>query len=213
MENLEKFKKEISQTGIENGVKIVLHDDETVPYAIGGCPVSGYFVDYGNPTLAVALKNKSWVMTLCHESCHMDQWIEKSPFWTNSFIDGREAVEYIDEFCNGENFSEEKLNDFIKKARGVEWDCEKRSIQKAIKYGLDINVEEEIQKANSYILFYTFVKETRKWNTVGKAPYNIKEVWSLMPKTFDMDYEVVPENIKEAYYKYCFETNEESCLS
>jgi hypothetical protein len=49
------------------------------------------------------------------------------------------------------------------------------------------------------------LKEVRKWNVSGKAPYQIKEVWSQMPKTFDMDYYTVPENLKELYLKYCFD--------
>jgi hypothetical protein len=49
------------------------------------------------------------------------------------------------------------------------------------------------------------LKEVRKWNVTGKAPYQIKEVWSQMPKTFDMDYYNVPENLKELYLKYCFD--------
>jgi hypothetical protein len=67
-----------------------------------------------------------------------------------------------------------------------------------------VNVEEEIQKANSYILFYTFIKEVRKWNTPGKAPYQVKEVWSKMPKTFNMDYFTVSSEISELYKKFCY---------
>lgn len=87
---------------------------------------------------------------------------------------------------------------------GVELDCEKRTIEKAKKYNLPVNIKEEIQKANSYILFYTFVKESRKWNTPGKAPYQIREVWSKMPDTFEIDYAQIPEDIRELYRKYCY---------
>lgn len=199
---------DIKKRAQDNGVQLHLIDSKTIPYAIGNFPVNGYFIDYGKPTLAVAINKpiQDWIMVLAHEGSHMEQWIEKSPYWTNSFIDGREAVEYIDEWCNGKDLPEEELNDICKIAREVEWDCEKRTIEKIKKYNLSppINIEEEIQKANSYILFYTFIKQTRKWNKLGQAPYQIKEIWSHMPTTFDMDYSVVPEKIAELYKQYCY---------
>ncbi len=203
---IDKLVEDTRNTGEKNGVKIVFEDTMTIPYAISGMPVSGYFIDYGNPTLAVAMgkPTEEWVMILAHESSHMDQWIEKSPYWTNSFINGREAVDYIDEWISGKDFSDEELDKITKASIGVELDCEKRTIEKAKQYKLPIDVKEETQKANSYILFYTLVKSTRKWNVAGKAPYQVKEVWSQMPTTFDMDYYVVPENLKELYLKYCF---------
>lgn len=203
---IQQLIEDIKEKAKENGVKIILEDSKTVPYAVGGFPVSGYFIDYGNPVLAVATGKplKDWIMVLAHEGSHMEQCIENSPFWANSFIDGREAVEFIDEWCGGKEFSKEQVDDICKRALEVELDCEKRTIQKAIKYNLPINIEEEIQKANSYILFYTFIKQVRKWNTTGKAPYMIKEVWSKMPKTFDMDYFSVSDDIAVLYKKYCY---------
>ena len=203
---IDKLVQDTKNTADEHGVKIIFENTLTVPYAVGGFPCSGYFVDYGNPTLAVAMGKPvdQWVMVLAHESSHMDQWIEKSSAWTNNFVNGKESVDYIDEWCNGKDISEEELNDLIKRSIGEEWDCERRTIEKAKEYNLPINIKEEAQKANSYILFYTMLKETRKWNKPGQAPYQIKEVWSQMPDTFDMDYSVVPDEIKELYLKYCF---------
>lgn len=197
---------DIKKTANDNNVKIIIDKGKTIPYYNTNVPVSGYFIDYGTPTLAVATGKpvEDWVMILVHESCHMDQYIERSPYWTTSFIDGKEAVEHIQEWCDGAELSESKLDYAIKKAREVELDCEKRTMEKAKSYGLSINIEEEIQKANSYILFYTLLKETRKWNKPGKPPYKIKEVWSALPNTFNMDYTVVPDDIKELYIKYCF---------
>lgn len=203
---IQKLVEDTKKKAIDNNVHIVLENNKTVPYAIGDFPVSGYFIDYGKPTLAVATGKplKEWVMVLAHEGSHMEQWIEKSPYWTNSFIDGREAVEFIDEWCGGKEMSDEELDNICKRAREVEWDCEKRTIEKAKKYNLPVDIKEEIQKANSYILFYTFIKETRKWNKPGQAPYQIKEVWSSMPDTFDMDYTTISDDIKELYLKHCF---------
>ena len=190
----------------EHGVKIIYADESTIPYPHTGYPVSGYFVDYGDPTLAVAKGKpyKEWVMILVHESSHMDQWIEKSKYWSNNFINGRESVEYIDDWISGKEYSDKDIGDFIKRSIDVELDCEKRTIDKLKKYNIDINIAEETQKANSYILFYNIVKEFRKWNEVGKAPYQIKEVWSKMSKEFDMNYSSVDSDIKNLYLKHCF---------
>lgn len=203
---IQKLINDTKKQAEDNGVQIILSQEKTVPYIVGDIQVSGYFVDYGNPRLAVAMGKplKDWVMILAHEGSHMDQWIEDSPYWTDNFINGRESVEYIDEWCAGKEFTEEEVDNFIKRSIGVELDCEKRTIEKAKKYNLPVNIKEEIQKANSYILFYTFVKESRKWNTPGKAPYQIREVWSKMPDTFEIDYAQIPEDIRELYRKYCY---------
>ena len=190
----------------KHGVKFVTTDTDHVQYPVGNVPVSGYFVDYGKPELGVAIGRpvEVWSATLAHESSHMDQWLEKSKYWTGNYIDGKEAVDYLDEWISGTEYTTEEIDTYVKAAIGVEWDCERRTVQKIKEYNLPLDPIEETQKANSYILFYTLLKETRKWNKPGKAPYLIKEVWSHMPKTFDMDYSVVPENLKELYLKYCF---------
>jgi hypothetical protein len=198
---------DITKKANENGVKLLLPETNTVPY-VTGSEVSGYFVDNGNPILACAIGGdiKRWGPILAHESSHMDQWIENCSAWTNNYYKGREAVDWLDEWCQDKvKFSDAEVDDLIERAIGVELDCEKRTIEKEKKYNLPVNIEEEIQKSISYILFYRFLKESKKWNSPGKAPYLIKEIWSLMPKSFDeIDFKTVPENIKEAYYKYCY---------
>lgn len=190
----------------ENSVNFILQETKTVPYAVGNFPVSGYFVDYGQPTLAVATDKplKDWVMVLAHEGSHMEQWIERSPYWTENFINGKESVDYLDEWCGGKEFTQEEIDNFVSKSIAVELDCEKRTIEKAKKYNLPVNIKEEIQKANSYILFYTFIKESREWNKPGQAPYQVKEVWSKMPDKFDIDYTSISNDIKELYKKHCY---------
>ncbi len=200
--------EDVKETSKKNGVKLILSETNTVKYFFGDSEVSGYFIDNGDPTLACAIGGdiERWGPILAHESSHMDQWIENCSAWTNNYYKDREAVDWLDEWCDGKvKFTEDEIDDIIDRAIGVELDCEKRTIQKEIKYNLPVNIQDEIQKAISYILFYRFIKESKKWNTPGKAPYSVKEVWSLMPKSFDdIDFKSVPENIKEAYYKYCY---------
>lgn len=202
---IDSFVQELKNKTETNGVKFIVGDGSTIEYINGGIQVSGYFVDYGNPTLAIATGKdiESWFMILLHESSHMDQWIEKSPYWTDSFIDGKEAVDYINDWLNGQEYDEEFLNNVFEKALMVELDCERRTIQKAKNYGFDIDFESEIKKANSYILFYRFIQEFKKWYGVNKAPYQIKEVWQEMPSSFDIDYSKLDDKLKKLYNEYC----------
>lgn len=209
-----RIKKSIIEQIIEDvkiktkkyNVRLILNNTKSVKYPGSGFLVSGYFIDYGQPTLAVAMNNpqSEWVMVLLHESSHMDQWIEKSKYWTKSFIKDKESVDFIDEWINGKELTKKEIKNVIRRSREVEWDCEMRTIEKAKIYGLPNNIENEIKKANSYIWLYTLLEETRKWTKNGRAPYRVKQVWSKMPSTFDFDYSTIPEDIKKLYLKYCY---------
>jgi hypothetical protein len=205
----ESFNKLLEDSKVKcqkHGVKFITVDSNTIQYPVGQVPVSGYFIDNGHPELGVAIGKpvEAWSAILAHESSHMDQWLENSKYWTGNYIDGKEAVDYLDEWISGKEFTSEEVQRFVDAAIGVEWDCERRTVEKIKEYKLPLNSIEETQKANSYILFYTMLKETRKWNKPGQAPYLIKKVWSQMPKTFDMDYSIVPDSLRELYMKYCF---------
>ena len=204
--SFDSFIENIKKRAIEHGVKLILPDSDEVIY--NGVAVSGYFIDNGDPTFACAIGGdiKRWGPIFAHESSHMDQWIENSEAWRNNYYKGKEAVEWLDEWCDGRvSLSDVEVNEIIDRAIGVELDCEKRTIEKERKYNLPVNIEEEIQKSISYILFYRFLQESRKWCLPGKAPHGIREVWTLMPTSFDdIDFKTVPDNIKEAYYKYCY---------
>mgnify|MGYP001019375793 CR=1 FL=1 len=203
---IDQLLEDTKRIGEEHGVEIVFSNTKTIPYPVGDFEVGGYFIDYGHPKLGIAMDRElsEWGMLLSHESSHMDQWIEDSPAWTNSFINGKESVDYIDEWCNGKEFTDEEVSDFIRRSINVELDCERRSIEKVKKYEIPVNITEEIQKANSYILFYTVLKYTRKWSLPGKSPYQVKEVWSNMSSKFDMDYFNVSDELLDIYKKYCF---------
>lgn len=199
----EQLISDIEKTAKENGVKLILPETETVEY--NGFECSGYFIDNGNPTLACGIGGdvKVWGPILAHESSHMDQWIEQCPEWKGNYYKGKECVDWLEDWTVDKvKLTEQELDKIIDGAIGVELDCEKRTIEKEKKYNLPVNITEEIQKSISYIWFYRFLKESKKW---GKSTYKIKEVWSVMPKSFEeVNFKVVPEHIKEVYYKYCY---------
>lgn len=53
------------------------------------------------------------------------------------------------------------------------------SVRKIRKYDLDIDINRYRAKANSYILFYTLMAETRKWID-NKAPYKYPSILKHM---------------------------------
>jgi hypothetical protein len=185
----------------ENNIKLVLSPEKGVQFSEGGILCNGYFDDITS-TLACALGKdvSQWLVILLHESCHMDQWVEKVPEWTENV-----GMDNIEKWLNGDDtVNMNNIDNEIRTSIIVEVDCEKRTVEKIKKYGLDsiINIDEYIQKSNAYVLFYLWMRKNRKWYTIGKEPYNIPDVVNVMPKTFDIDYTILDSNIEKTYDTY-----------
>jgi hypothetical protein len=185
----------------ENNIKLVLSPEKGVQFSEGGILCNGYFDDITS-TLACALGKdvSQWLVILLHESCHMDQWVEKVPEWTENV-----GMDNIEKWLNGDDtVNMNNIDNEIRTSIIVEVDCEKRTVEKIKKYGLDsiINIDEYIQKSNAYVLFYLWMRKNRKWYTIGKEPYNITDVVNVMPKTFDINYTILDSNIEKTYDTY-----------
>ena len=185
----------------ENNIKLILSPEKGVQFSEGGILCNGYFDDITS-TLACALGKdvSQWLVILLHESCHMDQWVEKVPEWTENV-----GMDNIEKWLNGDDSVNMKnIDNEIRTSIIVEVDCEKRTVEKIKKYGLDsiINIDEYIKKSNAYVLFYLWMRKNRKWYTIGKEPYNIPDVVNVMPKTFDIDYTILDPNIEKEYDTY-----------
>lgn len=196
---IQKFIDDLKIITKEKNVKLILSPEQGVQFSEGGIICNGYF-DGETPTLACALGKdvSQWLIILLHESCHMDQWIEQVPAWTENDA----GMENIDLWLNGDDDVDMSLIDKeIRLSMDCEIDCEKRTVEKIKKYGLQdiINIDEYIQKSNAYVLFYLWMRKNRRWYTVGKEPYNIASVVSVMPKTFDTDYTNLDPKIEKAY--------------
>lgn len=186
------------------GVKLVVSPDKRVPYACSpDMMVSGYFVDRPRVELAVAQGKPTdeWLSILVHEKCHMDQWIEQSSAWTEVFVNDKEAVDWIDLWIKGEDTLPLPIEDLIARARTVELDCEYRAVLDMRKHNLPLNIEEYIQKANSYVYYYNHMLKNRQWYG-DVAPYEKVEVWSKAPKTLDRNLTETPVELAEAFEQY-----------
>lgn len=208
MNTVEKFCEHVKNTAQEQGVSFVLSPEAHIPYPTTKDLVNGYMMEFPKKELAVATGKplELWLPVLAHESSHMDQLIEKDKYWYDSYVAGTtfETIEIVTLWIDRKvELTTLQLDDYVKRSRNVELDCERRTIQKIKDFGLPMDVLEYVQKANSYIFFHTAMKTTRAWYIPGKEPYRVKEVWSLCPKEFLSDdaYEHVPDELMRAFEK------------
>jgi len=203
-ENIEKVKsfiKDLQERCSENGVDLLIKNTTGIPYVTDNSfMVNGYFNDKPRELACAAGKDISqWLTILIHESSHMDQFLESIPEWLNN-LDLNETDKWL---AGEDSVDMKRITEEIKTAIAVELDCEKRTIDKIKKWGLDniVDTNEYIQKANAYIMFYLWMKENRKWYEIGREPYNLPEIFKEMPKTFDNDYSELSIEIKAALDK------------
>jgi hypothetical protein len=127
--------------------------------------------------LVVAGGKKEWLDVLVHESCHMDQYLEGYKYWKC----GDSSLLIIDAWLTGKKKTHKELVKATKNVIMLELDCERRTVQKMKKYKIPFNASLYTQKANSYLFGYWATLRDRKWYPF---PYEKKEIYSKMPKTF-----------------------------
>lgn len=160
---------------------------------------NGYFSeewDGSPPTLAIATNSNS-LDTMIHEYCHMQQFLESHPTWMALASRGQ-----MWNWLSGIDYPDDVITESVLAYMNVEIDCEKRAVEFHQEWDTGINIEEYIQKANAYILFYRYLREYRKWYEPQYEPYNLGSVWKNMPQTFDFDHEHWYNNHK-AIFKQC----------
>lgn len=140
---------------------------------IGSIECTGEAVK-GRLTIATGGEKQIWLEVFLHETCHLDQRQER-PQW----FDSRDKlVTKLDQWLSNEKGIDISWDE-VAKIVELEYDCEKRAIQKIKDFGLPINVEEYSQKANSYLASYTKTFKDRKWDS---APYTDPKRWKSYDK-------------------------------
>lgn len=182
--NEKTFLSDLTCKCLENNISLVLKNQKK----INKC--SGYFDE---KTLAAALKcfdgRRDEVMgVIVHESCHMDQFLEKIPLWYDPIFNEGDLWE---EYNNKKINKSKKLELFMKKLLEIELDCEKRAVEKIKKYDLPLDIPEYIQRGNIYLYAYRVFYEYRAYvgwytslmrddNIVSKMPteyLSVSEYW------------------------------------
>lgn len=190
----------------DHAVELILSEDSSLLYP-GSSLVyaAGFFVIQPRPTLAVGMGKpvEKWMDILVHESCHMDQWMEDSIHWKENFLDGREAIEWLNDWVEHKiELAREDLYDIVRRAKAVELDCERRTVEKMRLWKLPVDLAAYAQRANAYVHFYDIVAIRRDWNRADQAPYDLPNVWGQAP-TYLADYP--NEALAHAYRRQYFD--------
>lgn len=123
--------------------------------------------------LFACTKSARWLEILIHESCHMDQFLNKTKVWGNSFFDKVDMWKPADR----------KKHPILYKrafqgATKLEIDCDRRSVKKIIKYGLDTEIDlcEYYASANCYHASYFYFYKYGCFYDPNHIPYTNKEL-------------------------------------
>lgn len=123
--------------------------------------------------IATALDIESWVSVFVHETCHVDQ-ARQRPEWHDAM---ELAVGKLDHWLAGNKM--DSIDSVVSHVIEMEWDCERRTVRKIKHNELPLDLEDYIQKANSYILGYHWTRAHRKW---CQCSYKKESIWKSMPK-------------------------------
>lgn len=153
----------------------------------------GYFCE-SPARLAVATGTpmSAWLPIFVHESCHMDQWLEKVPFWSVA----ERANNMMDKWLKGKDYPEEKIYNFLQDIIFLEEDCERRAVQKIKDWNLPIDIEKYIKGANLYLFFYLDLMRTRSWS---KGPYKNNKLQKAVSSKFYKSYKKIPKNVDQVF--------------
>jgi len=188
---------------LENNVSVYLSKDEFIQMNEEGDVCRGLWDDGEKKNLklycATAGDEKIWVPIFVHEYCHFLQWKDRCPEWKG-------AQKYTEEddrkILRNEKMHPVRLRNSIKRIRDLEEDCEKRTVQVLKKYGANkAFIEGYIQRANTYLYFYTYLKFYREWYPKDKVVTKMKQITRVAPKTFQKSYDVIPSKMLKEYMK------------
>ncbi len=169
---------------------------------MGSMKCGGFFDDgtdgryVKKPTLAYAKGSESAAELLVHEYCHMTQWLDAIPLWRAA----NDSMGSVDDWLGGKEV--ENIEECLNNARDIELDNEIRAVGMIRKWELPIDIPLYTRKANSYIQFYNYMKESRSWYKPGRAPYSIPEILEVVSDRFDMDYSGLTPELWDAFRKY-----------
>lgn len=162
--------------------------------ASGNIKCGGFF-DHENKLLVVAANKASWLELFVHEYAHMTQWAEDCEAWKNS----SGVTDEVDMWLEGEDFDKTEIDRIIDNLRNLELDNEKRSVELIKRFELPVDLDRYVRKANGYVYFYTWIKETRKWSQPNNSPYSNEAVIAAMPNEFQECYDPLPDYVREVF--------------
>jgi hypothetical protein len=143
--------------------------------------------------LASSLNHPEWIGILAHEYSHLTQWVEQIPLWKQ----GETSLRYVWEWLEGVDCDDIEYH--LNVARDLELDNEKRAVNIIQRFDLNVDVEEYIRKANAYVLFYNYMKESRKWCKIKNAPSRNEKLVAAMSPKFNMNYSKLSKKVEKIF--------------
>jgi len=189
-----KFIEYVKEQCAEHGVKCSLRNVKYVKLS-GNIKCSGYFDGGDKPELVVAMNRKDWIEILVHEYCHLTQWVERIPLWKRS----ETSLDKVDEWLSGGKVN--NIGRHLGVARDLELDNEKRAVALIKEWGLKVDIDNYIRKANAYVQFYNYMGISRRWSKPGNSPYSNKNLINEMPNKFNMNYDKMSKKVEKAFIK------------
>ena len=186
-------KDECKRLGVKNHIK-----DVKFVKISPSIRCSGYFDDADpkkGAILACSMGKPDGLEVLVHEYCHLTQWQDGLKLWKEA----ARALPVIDEWLEGKYKRPQTLDKAFKHAIALERDNEMRSVRVINEWGLSIDVDTYIKKANSYLMFYNWLRKTRKWSKPTNQPYDNKRIVAAMPTNFKLDYSKLPKKFEILY--------------
>jgi hypothetical protein len=199
--NIQSFVAKSIMHLVEKGFTVRLINEKRVKISKGFYS-SGYCCDVDKElVVAVGKDAELWFEIFVHEYCHFLQWEDKA------YEDGEAYVwDSFDRWISGrKSLVPRTVNKYVDIIRECEMDCEKRVVALIKKHNLPMDVDQYIQKANVYGLFYSVVAKHRKWYSPGKeAPTEIDELIQMMPTTFLSSWDDIPPEFEKIVVARCF---------
>lgn len=195
--NVLKFIEQLKKDCRANQIGLSLYDQKFI--IEDGNKFGGWFCPV-KKQLHCSFPNKlqtKFVELLIHESCHMDQFLNQTPKWVKE--QNNDSLSIFWEWLK--NPTKININPHLLNVQLMEAECEQLSIQKIIDLDLGINTQQYTQKANSYLLFYSVLKETKKWTDY--PPYKFKDIWRGLPDKILSNFEI-SEDLKQLYFDKCY---------
>lgn len=175
----------------EHGVKCSLRNSKFVKME-GHVKCSGWF-DEEVPELVVSMNRPDWIEILAHEYSHLTQFVEQIPVWT----EGVTSLPVVWAWLDGKDHP--KIDYHIDSAKELELDNEQRTVKIIQAFELNIDLDHYIKKANAYIMFYNWLKQTRRWSSPHNSPYKNQRLVDAMSSKFNMNYNKMPKRIEKIF--------------
>ena len=190
-----EFISDLKQKCQQHGVSLILVNSKHIEHK--GEKYGGWF-DPDTLELYCAFRHwsKAQLELLVHESCHLDQHIQKTKIWTDAIR--FDAWNKWGRWLDGEEFKRAEVRKFMRLIQLAEMECEQMSVDKIKRFRLPIDIKRYRAKANSYILFYTLMLDTRKW-VDNKGPYKFPSIVAMMPTDRIIDEFSMSDELKALY--------------